>query len=144
MSSQRREGRLEDVDREHKVLQQTEKLYGQPMVDLLIEKRREVEEYNPSGCYPVSVREDIVHLQIKCTSGKAVGALHVCLLDSGERSERGVGPLLVQGESISCGFCWLLRCSVQLLWEGGRFLKLREVLELLVPRLVAAQSGGGT
>lgn len=55
MSSQRREGRLEGVDREHEVLQQIEKKYGQPVVDLLIEKRREVEEYNPSGCYPVSV-----------------------------------------------------------------------------------------
>ena len=53
---QRKEGSLQGVDWEgNRDLKRLEACYGRAVADLLIEKRREIEEHNPSGHYPTTV-----------------------------------------------------------------------------------------
>lgn len=43
------------VDYDHMVLRNITEDLGRPVADLIIEKKREVEKYCPSGCYPTEV-----------------------------------------------------------------------------------------
>lgn len=53
---QRRDGLVVGVDHDHVVLKNITEDLGKPVADLIIEKKREVEKYCPSGCYPTEVR----------------------------------------------------------------------------------------
>lgn len=55
-TTRRREGgEVVGVDMEHPVLQELRAEHGEPIADLVIEKKREVERYCPSGHYPTPV-----------------------------------------------------------------------------------------
>lgn len=58
---QRRDGLVVGVDHDHVVLKNITQDLGKPVADLIIEKKREVEKYCPSGCYPTEVRTGRSH-----------------------------------------------------------------------------------
>jgi hypothetical protein len=52
---QRRQGEILGVDWDDEKLVRFREKHGQAVADLLMEKRGEMEEWNPSGHYPVTV-----------------------------------------------------------------------------------------
>jgi hypothetical protein len=128
MCVQRSNGEVVGVDFEHPALVEVIKEYGMPLAELIVEKKREIDRYCPSGYYPTPVNQ---------APHPPLPTLHAS--DHAPPDRRSWRHPARNPEVTSPRLTFLAGVCAQILYEGERELRLAEVCVRLVDALREAR-----